>query len=303
MSFLWTLSEIRTPFWDAAMGLITRIGEETLAIIVICALFWCINKELAYLMGFTYFVSGLLVQGLKITFRIQRPWVLDPNFQAVEAAVPAATGYSFPSGHTQSATAMFSVLGFRAKRMWLKITFFVVAVLVGFSRMYLGVHTPADVLTGFCVSLLISALLCWAVDRVKLTPKTELLLLIVLLVFALALLGYALSLYGAGVIAREYADGCCKAAGAGVGFALGFYLERRFVRFDPRAASLPIQFLKFAIGIAGLLALKSGLKLLLGTSLAADTVRYAIIVLWALVLFPLLIKKWFSRGAAKPERA
>ncbi len=297
MSFLWTLSELRTPFGDAVFGVVTRIGEETLAIVVICALFWCVKKELAYLIGFSYFLSGLLVQGLKITFRIPRPWVLDPSFQAVESALPAATGYSFPSGHTQSATALFSVLGFRSNRIYAKILCFVLAVLVGFSRMYLGVHTPADVLTGFAISLLLSALLCWAVDRVELTPKTDLLLLCALLLIASSLLAYSLALYGSGAIAREYAVDCCKAAGAGIGFALGFYLERRFIRFDPRAASLPIQLVKFVLGIAGLLALKSGLKLLIGTSMAADTIRYAVIVLWALVLFPLLIKKWFSRGA------
>ncbi len=299
MSFLWTLSELRTPFLDALFGLITKIGEETVAILLICALFWCVRKELAYLLGFSYFLSGLLVQGLKITCRIPRPWVLDPDFQPVPAALPAATGYSFPSGHTQSATAMFSTLGLRARRGWVKALCLCAALLVGFSRMYLGVHTPADVAAGFAVSLLFSALVCAAAKRLRQTPQTDLLLAAGLLACAAVLLAYALTLHAQGILTQASAADCCKAAGAGIGFALGFAVERRYIRFDPRAASLPVQVVKFLLGIAGLLAIKSGLKPLLGASFAADTLRYAAVVLWALALYPLLIKKYFSPGRAQ----
>ena len=100
MSFLWTLSGIRTPLLDTIYQLITFLAQELVIIAVICALYWCIDKKLAVQIGFNYLCAGLLVQSLKITFRIPRPWVLDPEFKAVESAIPAATGYSFPSGHT-----------------------------------------------------------------------------------------------------------------------------------------------------------------------------------------------------------
>ena len=61
------------------------------------------------------FASGLLLQNLKITFRLSGP-VLNPEFQAVESAIPAATGYSFPSGHTQTATALYSSLALYTKK-------------------------------------------------------------------------------------------------------------------------------------------------------------------------------------------
>ena len=101
MTFLWLLEGIRTPFLDKLMQLITYLGQEIIIIAVICTLYWCVDKRFAYLLGFTYFTAGLCVQIMKITFRIPRPWILDPEFKAVESALPGATGYSFPSGHTQ----------------------------------------------------------------------------------------------------------------------------------------------------------------------------------------------------------
>ena len=110
MTFLWFLSEHRTPALDKIMQLVTYFGQEIIIIALICALYWCADKRFAYLLGFTYFTAGLCVQTLKITFRIPRPWILDTNFSAVESAVPAATGYSFPSGHTQGQLPFISLL-------------------------------------------------------------------------------------------------------------------------------------------------------------------------------------------------
>ena len=106
MDFLNLLSQYRTPAGDVFFQGITLLAQETFVVVVICWLFWCSNKKLAYCLGFTYFTSGLLVQGLKITFRVPRPWLLDSAFEPVASAVPGATGYSFPSGNTQSITAL-----------------------------------------------------------------------------------------------------------------------------------------------------------------------------------------------------
>ncbi len=103
--------------------------------------FWCSNKSLAYKLDFLIFVRSCY-QGLKITFRIPRPWILDFSFEPVKSAVPGATGYSFPSGHTQSGTAFFTTLAFQCRRTGLRLLCIFAFFLIGFSRMYLGVHTP-----------------------------------------------------------------------------------------------------------------------------------------------------------------
>ena len=78
MDFLYFLAQHRTPAADVIVQGITCLAQETVVMAIICWLFWCANKQLAYSLGFSYFTSGLLVQGLKITFRKPRPWVLDP---------------------------------------------------------------------------------------------------------------------------------------------------------------------------------------------------------------------------------
>ena len=103
MHFLRLLEGIRLPALDVFFGAVTYLGDELAFMVLAFALFWCVDKRT----GYYAFVAGLFGtignQFLKIVCRIPRPWVLDPDFTIVESARAAATGYSFPSGHTQNA--------------------------------------------------------------------------------------------------------------------------------------------------------------------------------------------------------
>lgn len=288
MTFLWLLAGLRTPFLDKLMQLITYFGQEIIIIAVICALYWCVDKRFAYLLGFIYFTAGLCVQALKITFRIPRPWVLDPKFQAVESAIPAATGYSFPSGHTQGATCLFFPLSLKLKNIWLRILCILAFLLVGFSRMYLGCHTPKDVLVSMGISLICSCII-WHFQSFLLDDTSHIgLTSCILGIFSLAVAVYALTLHESGTIDTKYAADCCKAAGAGLGYAVGWYLERRYLNFDVRAGSIGIQALKLFIGLAAALLIKECITLLIGSSIMAKSIEYFILVLWILVIYPAL---------------
>ncbi|MCL1997954.1 MAG: phosphatase PAP2 family protein [Turicibacter sp.] len=109
MELLWFLEGLRTPFWDAVFSQITTLGEETILIVVFCLVFWCVNKKAGYVLGTSFFLSALAVQGLKTVFRVPRPWVSYPDFLPVGYAIDAATGYSFPSGHTQNAAVLWGL--------------------------------------------------------------------------------------------------------------------------------------------------------------------------------------------------
>jgi len=302
MELLRLLEGIRTPFLDTLVGLITRLGEETVGVFILCAIFWCISKKFAYVIGVVYFLAGLTVQGMKICFRIERPWVIDPTFEPVAGSKEHATGYSFPSGHTQSATALFGAIGAQLKQKPLKAICFLLVLLVAFSRMYLGVHTLADVV----VSLLISSVLIFLTVKFafgdSVDKKREFVLALIMLLYAVVVIVVATVMYSNDTIEQRYIADCLKAAGAGVGFAVGMFVERVYINFSVKSKNILWQIIKFVIGIAVVLGIQEGLKPIIGTGLVANMFRYFLMLAWVTLLYPLLIKRFLQvkeEGAAK----
>ena len=158
MYILYFLESIRTGVGDFLMSTVTRFGEEAIFIVLALLFLWCIDKKEGYYLLTVGFFGLLFNQFMKILFRVPRPWVKDPSFTVVEGTKEAATGYSFPSGHTQTAVGSYGAVARYEKRKWLRILCIVLCVLVPFSRMYLGVHTPLDV----GVSILFALVLIFA---------------------------------------------------------------------------------------------------------------------------------------------
>ena len=290
MNFLEFLAQYRTEWADIFFQAVTYLAQEAFVIVIICWLYWRSNKKLAYTLGFSYFTSGLLVQGLKITFRVPRPWVLDPGFHPVESAVPDATGYSFPSGHTQSCTSLFGTLGFFTRKLSLRILCGCMIFLIGFSRMYLGCHTPQDVLVSFGVSILCTYLSYYLLYRKELLNGKEKITSVCIALVCAHLVIYTLFLYKRGIIELKYASDCVKAAGAGMAFSIGYYIEKTYLNFQA-PDSLREKLLRFAAGLAVTLALQTGLKPILGTSFPASFIRYFLVVAWAVILYPMLFSR------------
>ncbi|WP_434310024.1 phosphatase PAP2 family protein [Hominifimenecus sp. rT4P-3] len=295
MSVLYFFESIRTTLLDQLFTALTFFGEEILILTVICLLYWCLDKRLAYQLCFTYFLAGLGAQCLKVLCRIPRPWVLHTDFQPVDTAIPTATGYSFPSGHTQGATALYGTLGLAKwqthashRRLFL-LGGLLLPALVGISRMYLGVHTPQDVITGYLLSLAVALPVSWYFAK---RPKkdTASLSLAALLFFFSALVSIvAVYLIHTGVTNAVLASDCCKAGAAGMAFAVGWFVEKNYIRF-PTTGPLAFQAAKLLLGAAGALLIKSGGKVLLGEGIPADMLRYFLLVIWVMILYPILIK-------------
>ena len=149
MGFLRLLESVRVPALDTLFSGITYFGDELAFLALALLLFWCVDKRTGYYVFVVGLFGTLANQFLKITCRIPRPWVLDPDFTIVEAARAAATGDSFPSGHTQNAVGTFGAIALQTKQRWVRWACIALLLLVPFSRMYLGVHTPLDVGVSF----------------------------------------------------------------------------------------------------------------------------------------------------------
>lgn len=293
MQFLYWLEDLRFPAGDTVFQWLTYLGQEIPILVILCILFWCVNKRLAYRIGLSFFFSGLLLQDAKLFFRIERPWVLDPNFTPVESAVPAATGYSFPSGHTQSAGALFFTLASGVKRKGLRVIFLLIPLLVAFSRMYLGVHTPKDVTAALLLSGGISFLF-WKWDKRRPENgegirKADGYLSVLLSVLALAAAAYGIFLLRQGTVTEKMAMDCCKVAGGGLGLAAGWYLENRYIRFSVEG-SAAAKSVRVVLGLLLLAALKLALGQILGNGLFGAVAENVLLVIWLICGYPLLLK-------------
>ena len=294
MDFLRMLAEFRTPVLDTLFQSITWMAEETFVILVMCWLYWCHDKILAYTLGFTYFLSGLLVQGLKLIFQIPRPWVLDPNFNPVESAIEGAGGFSFPSGHTQSGTALFSTLGFALKKHWMKVLCFVAIFFIGFSRMYLGVHTPQDVVVSWILTLILSYFVTYHLQKRIIKPENAKYFSIFLFVVCCILTAYSTYFYFAVPEHAAMAKSALKACGAGFGFAIGFYLERTKINFK-LPTTWKEKILRFVIGAVSVVILLGVFDATLKKFLVGRVLSYLLLIVWVMAVYPYIFSKFSKK--------
>ncbi len=303
MELLYVLEGLRTPVGDAFFSLITHLGEETLFIVAGLLVFWCIDKWEGYYLLSVGLTGTVINQFLKLWFRVPRPWVKDPSFTIVESARAEATGYSFPSGHTQSSVGVFGSAARWHRQKTVRLVCILLCVLVPLSRMYLGVHTPADVGVSVIVALALVFGLYPVIRKAVDSPKTMRTLLACMVALAAGYLAFV-SLYPfpADVDVSNLSHGT-KNAYTMLGCMLGVWavyeVDSRWTRFDTEAP-LPGQICKLALGLGLLLAIKIGakapLQALFTNDYLADGLRYFLMVVFAGCVWPRTFHLWKKIG-------
>lgn len=303
MSLLYWFQSVRHPVLDVMVGLVTRFGEETVFMVLGLALLWCVDKK----WGFRFLLGGLVGsvvnQLLKAIFLIPRPWVLDPNFTIVESAREAATGYSFPSGHTQTAAVVYGMIAVWLKKKWMTVLCVALIIGVGISRMYLGVHTPYDVVVSLATGVLtvwgMVRLFAWAEGDAKKELKTQLMglgftaVLVLYVVFAPKRAANVAEFDAHGV------EGACKLFGTMLGLIAAWLIDQKFVHYETKAVWWA-QVLKVALGLGVVMAVRLGLKpvlnALMGGHAAAGAVRYFLMCVVGGGLWPMTFKYFGKLG-------
>jgi undecaprenyl-diphosphatase len=293
MELLYLLEKIRNPFFDLFFSLITHIGEETFFLAIAIFFFWCVNKREGYYILITGLVGTVINQGLKLACRVNRPWIRDPFFTPVESAIPEATGYSFPSGHTQNVAGTFGAIAMFSRKRRVKIASIVLILLVSFSRMYLGVHTPLDVGMSLCIACILVIVLHPIFTNEDKFKRYMPIIISISAVISVALVLYAFLIGEAGVDAANLASAKKNAStlfGCLVGLIVVYPVDRYVIDFKT-SAKWYSQIIKLTIGLGVVLLLKSGLKSplesLIPNVYVARAIRYFIIVIFAGIIYPL----------------
>lgn len=301
MQILYWLEAIRMPVLNEAMLLITRFGEETAFLVTALIVFWCVDKYKGYYLMAVGFIGTMANQMLKLMCRVPRPWILDPEFTILEQAREGAAGYSFPSGHSQSAVGTFGGLAYVTEKKWVRRICAAIAIFVPISRMYIGVHTPLDVLVGAAMALvLVFGLRKSVLARKQVNMK---ILIGCMLAMALLFLLYVeVFPFPADFDAHNLQSGTKNAytmLGCLLGVAIVYILDERYVRFDTGALWW-VQILKVVLGLIGVLAIKEGMRAPLELLLPvypARAVRYFLIVFWAGTAWPSTFSFFAKLGA------
>ena len=232
----------------------------------------------------------MLNEGLKILFQVPRPYVRDPSLTPVAAALDGASGYSFPSGHTATATLTYGSAAAFIRKKWAWVCAAILIAVTMFTRLYLGVHTPADVLVSLMVASVVVAIffLLFSIMDKKGIDETRLFFGMLVLAAAATIF---VSVYqvGAEIMADTRAD-AFKMLGASLGVFVSFMLDRKYISFDTKALWWQ-QLIKLVSGLVILILLQTGMKALfsaLSVNLcAANCLRYFILMFFAGTLWPL----------------
>lgn len=272
-------------------------------LIIVCLIYWVWNKRMGEIFFSARALGEYLNGMLKLTACVYRPWIRDPRIVPVGDSIRTATGYSFPSGHSTAAAYYFGTgaVWQWKKRRWLSILLIFLLLLILFSRNYLGVHTPQDVLTGSVLTMILVLLIFRLQTLVEMGVVTDserflgALTMVVMGAIYIAVKTYPMELADGALIVdpEKMKPDTYAAFGNLVGTAAGLYMERRWIKLAETKekakrlifaviACVPLYFMvKY---------LRSALIPGMGKTAAGFTAHF-FIMLYCLVLAPACMKK------------
>ena len=276
IDFLLFLQNIRMSGFDIFNNLflsITIIGEFWLPMVICAVVYWCIDLRAGiYLFSLTT-LNMFFAHLFKMIACVYRPWVLSDKIKPVEKALAIAAGYSFPSGHSAQASATLGGLAFLLrKNFWFILVLILLVLLVGFSRLWLGVHTPQDVVVGICIGFSLVFFMNNVVNWAEKDTKRYLYLLgiinaavISVLIFICYFNHYPADYVDGKLLVdpRHSIQASIFCYGCIAGLLSGTFLCRRFFPFNPKSVNLKIRIFRGIIGsIMIILLCKCGIRYL-----------------------------------------
>ena len=313
------------PGLPGVMRAFTFLGQEEFFLFVMPALYWCVQTDLGARLVVMIVLSNGLNGPLKLAFALPRPYWVDARVTAF-AAEP---NYGLPSGHAMNAVAVWGWLAAQLKRPWAWAAAVVIVALISLSRVYLGVHFPTDIFSGWLFGVIVLGAFLAGEKPLTASLKRLNLWMQIALAFAVSMLYLALTV---GLLAAVPAPAALAdwertaaqaqaappdageraidprgladhvtAAGLLFGVGAGLALMSRGARFEA-GGPLGQRVARFVLGVAGIAVVFFGLRLLAAGDDAIGYLirylRYALAVVWALYVAPLI---FLRAGLAQPR--
>ena len=280
IDFMTALQDAAGKVWTPLMEWVSMLGEETVMVLVIGLIYWCLNKDLGRKMALGMTLSLLAGEMIKCAVMRRRPYFDHSEVACLRAPSGkgdvmnvAVQGYSFPSLHASNAVVMFGSLATVARRRWQVALCVLMMLLIGFSRPFLGVHYPTDVLVGWVLGL---CALWLAFKAVALLKNW---LIIALIVALLALPGWWFC----------HTEVFSSVYGLTLGMLGGFAFEERVVKFK-NTKNMWRCFLRLVCGMALFFGVSIALKCVLPPVQLCRCVRYLIASFIAMGVYPMVFK-------------
>ncbi|NPV84394.1 MAG: phosphatase PAP2 family protein [Anaerolineae bacterium] len=296
------------------MRFFSFLGQEECYMLVIPLVYWTVDAALGLRLFVVLILSNAVNVFLKWAFHLPRPYWVERRV----VAWGHETSFGLPSGHAQNAASVYGLFAFVAQRRLLRFLVVFGIFLIGFSRLYLGVHYLRDVLAGWGIGLVLLLCVLRVEERVvvwakKQTPGRIFLYLFISSLFLLFfLLGFLQLFQGIPLpqmwvdnalvqwpnepIAPYASESAATLAGTwlgALGGAVWFYHRYGSFRTD---GAMKQKILRYLVGMIGLFVLWAGLRAAFPSS--ADSVgmvlrflRYAVVGLWTTALAPLVFEK------------
>jgi membrane-associated phospholipid phosphatase len=306
IQFIQTLQTL-SPALDSFMKFISFLGTIEFYLILIPFLYWVISAKLGFRILLVLLTTDFLGSAFKQLLHQPRPyWVGDVQGLAEEPS------YGIPSTHACDTIAVWGYLAYKINKAWLWVLTFLVVLLVGISRMYLGVHFPTDVLGGWFLGLVGIFLVVkgetWFSPYLKKQSVGVLIGLGFLASVGMILIGWLIGLLiAASPDPAEWEQYSNQArgishyftlAGATFGAVAGYTLMRKYAAFQPEDSWLK-RLACYLLGMAGVLVIYFGLDILFGMVATDEStlglilryMRYSLVTIWAMLGAPWIFLK------------
>ncbi len=270
--FMTALAEWRPDWLYSFFNIFTILGDDIGIMFIALIIFWCIDKKLGFSAMMVLLAAAIYMHILKSFFFEPRPLEGQQRYDSL----------SFPSGHTLTTYAVWGYLAVRAKNKYLWIAAVVIAILMGVSRVIIGVHFPGDILGGYIFGTIFLAALLFCTYHFSSRKKNSgtdfflrnlIVIVIIFTVIALLVLNFYPS------------DDATMVTGILAGLIIGRVLEERLVRFKTDGSAIN-QIIKLIIGATLLFLLAKGISFDFLELPHWNIIRFLIAGLWATFLAP-----------------